>query len=233
MIQGLALVLLWNALLTCLPIPPENYYNHGNVLFRQGLYQEAEREYARVFERKRLAQRALYNAGNAVFEQENYEQAIVFYERALDEDPEDEDTWHNLEIARKRADRKAPALPADQSAREQSLPEAGGQSPDLAKPKKPVRAGRKNPLNLSRGQELNEGKADQILKRARQQERRNNVLNRPRRRSAHRRRPRQNVFTQTPEELLRTMREQTRAAYPYRPGSSLLKIKPRKDEVDW
>jgi len=214
---------IWGWLLNSLPVPADNYFWKGNALYLRGEHAQAERLYARCFDAAWVAQEAYYNAGNAAYQRGAFAEAVGFYERALERDPEDEDAWCNLELARRRLDQN----------------QAG--SPAVSQPEKPEASARPRPpdsnpsrvMRLLPDQELNEDEADRILAQARQRERQAGLYRplpaggRPRSQTPG------DVFTQTPEELLQTLREQTRAGYPFKPGSSLSKPRPGPDEVDW
>ncbi|MCD4814467.1 tetratricopeptide repeat protein [bacterium] len=212
--------LIWKIILVIVGIPQENYYNFGNQLYSLGDYAQAEKFYNQSASELKLAHRAYYNAGNAAFLQGNYLDAIEYYEASLDVVSDDEDAWFNLELARRKAlkNKKKPNLELKKST--------------------PRRPPNKKQQSGAAALKPNKGKqpetiADQVLARAR---RREEVLYRFQNTNVYQRHtPKQtkDIFTQTPEEILKTMREMTKAGYPFRPGASLRKPKLITDEIDW
>lgn len=213
---------IWGWLLNSLPVPAENIFAGGNERYFRNDYEQAERLYLRCTETARLAQAAYYNAGNAAYERGAYADAVAYFEEALERNPEDEDAWFNLELAKRHLKRSASSQ--------------AGSSPQLDQP--PAAKPRKSPAVPSKitrlypEQSLNDEEADRILAQARRNER---VVRfyRPSPGQGRNTRRSGDIFTQSPEELLETMREQTRAGYPFKPGSSLVKPKVLPDEVDW
>jgi len=83
-------------------------YNIGDTHYRMGDYEEAEKAFLGtagsgdpVIEHK-----ALYNLGNCCFRQGKLEEAVVYYQRALELDSEDEDARFNLEFVREEIKRR-------------------------------------------------------------------------------------------------------------------------------
>lgn len=213
---------IWGWLLNLLPIPAENYFRQGNALYLRGEHEQAERLYAHCFHASWVAQEAYYNAGNAAYHRGAFAEAVKFYEQALERDPEDEDAWFNLELARRRLEQDPAGTPTV------SQPEKTGAAPPRVSESHPPRV-----LQVRPDQNLNEDEADRILAQARQRERQAGFYRLLPAGGRRRSQPTGDIFTQTPEELLQTLREQTRAGYPFRPGSSLSKPRPVPDEVDW
>ncbi|MBN1594315.1 tetratricopeptide repeat protein [candidate division FCPU426 bacterium] len=231
MIKWIALVWLARMILLALPVPPENYYNQGNRLYGQEKYARAERVYARALEKNALFPNAHYNAGNAAYMQGKYPAAVEYYERALELNPEDEDAWYNLELARRRV----------AAGDKQEQPEDVMMKPALAQKNKQDPQGKKTsgrqmqPARQERSlqhKDLTLAEADYMLRQARKHER---GWREQQERSVFRGASslQRDIFTQHPEEILETMRELTRASYPFRPGSSLEKTKSVRDEIDW
>lgn len=94
-------VLGW--LLALAGVPAENYYNEGNRWYLAGRFDLAEEAYRQAMSAGKVRGRAYYNAGNAAYRRGDYAQAMADFEAALELDPEDDDAWHNLELARLRA----------------------------------------------------------------------------------------------------------------------------------
>jgi len=230
MMQMVSFMLLWKCIVLLAAIPPENYYNQGNYYYLAGKYQQAEEAYTKAFSGKAVVQKAYYNAGNAAYLQGKYYKAIAYYEQALDLDSEDEDAWYNLELARRKAAGQKKRLAPKEIYHPCNL----RQGLSVRTSRNSGRKERKQDSpTFSSLQNLSEDNVDQILARAREQEQRlqhfsSSRFSQKKPLTRHR-----DIFTQSPEEILQTMRELTRAAYPFRPGSSLQKPKPIHDEVDW
>lgn len=212
---------IWGWFLNMLPIPAGNYFQEGNASYLRSEHVRAERLYARCFDIPWLAQESYYNAGNAAYQRGAFAAAVGYFEQALERDPDDEDAWFNLELARRRLDQN------QKRTRDLTLPPAGPKPPAPRRPD-PPRVTRLHP-----DQALNEDEADRILAQARQRERQVNFYKPWPARSGRTLKITGDIFTQTPEELLQTLREQTRAGYPFRPGSSLSQPRVLPDEVDW
>jgi tetratricopeptide (TPR) repeat protein len=211
---------IWGWLMTTLPIPAGNYFQQGNSRYLRGEHEQAERLYALCFNTPWLAQEAFYNAGNAAYQRGAFSAAVGYFEQALERDPEDEDAWFNLELARRHLDQ-------NQAGPKEDTPPPQTGPPRLSQPN-PPRVTRLHP-----DQPLNEDDADRILAQARQRERQVNFYRPLPARSQRSPQMTDDIFTQTPEELLQTLRDQTRAGYPFRPGSSLAKPRILPDQVDW
>ena len=87
------------------PNNPRLNYNLGIANYRLGSMEQAKNSFqlaAIQTENKSLKHKSFYNLGNAQFIQDDYQSAIGSYEFALELDPDDEDTKHNLELARKK-----------------------------------------------------------------------------------------------------------------------------------
>ena len=83
------------------PDAPELHFNVGDALFKRGEYDQALREFERVFsaEEQKIQAQAHYNMGNSFFQQQAFEQAVAAYKQALELDAADEDAKVNLELA--------------------------------------------------------------------------------------------------------------------------------------
>ncbi len=82
------------------PEHPDVTYNIGNVLYRQGRFEQAAQGYAKALfpDDERRRKEAAYNAGNAFYRLGNLEQAAAYYKKALEMDENDEDARYNLEL---------------------------------------------------------------------------------------------------------------------------------------
>ena len=78
-------------------------YNLGNVLYRQGRYEEAAKAFQKVAQQQGspLQAQAYHNTGNIEMQQKQYQKSIDAYKNALRLNPKDMDTKYNLEYARK------------------------------------------------------------------------------------------------------------------------------------
>jgi tetratricopeptide (TPR) repeat protein len=228
MIQYVAVVWFLGALIRLAGIPAANYYNLGNQLYQQDQYCRAEEVYQKAF--KKLAERshAYYNAGNAAFQQNDFQQAITYYESALDLAPQDEDAWHNLGLARRRAESRR----AKNGRAPGVLPEKNQAASRTRKPGK--KRGQSLSLAGSRP-EYNPDAGDRILKISRQTEQRLRRFFQPYRRTVRRASQLEDIFTMSPDRLMKYMRKQNRDSYPFGPGKSRRKRapSPARDEVDW
>lgn len=79
----------------------EAVYNLGNVLYKEGAYEQALKVYERIsMDKPDLKAQALYNSANARVKMKQYEQALASYEEALDI-KEDTQTRENYEALKK------------------------------------------------------------------------------------------------------------------------------------
>jgi tetratricopeptide (TPR) repeat protein len=209
---------LWAGVLKLAGVPPENYYNQGNRWYQAGQFAQAEQAYARACGEPRLRYAAFFNAGNAAYRRGDYGRALLDYEGALDAKPEDEDAWHNLELARQRAASANAGTRADAAAppREHSLA--------LLPPPSAARV-----LSGSAG-----SGADQALSQIRAQEHRLSGYFSPRREEINTGATGRDIFDLPPDQLAAYIRRETLAGYPFKPGSSLQENQEKQsDEVDW
>lgn len=86
------------------PNDPRLWYNLGNALAQQGKAEEAQRAWQRFQSLEpdaRERARADHNLGNILSDQEEYQKALEAYRNALRNAPDDPDTRHNFELARR------------------------------------------------------------------------------------------------------------------------------------
>jgi tetratricopeptide (TPR) repeat protein len=81
---------------------PEELMNQGNKQYQNSNYQEAIETYRQIVSQGYESTALYYNLGNAYFKQNELGLAILYYEKALELSPGDEDILHNLEIANAR-----------------------------------------------------------------------------------------------------------------------------------
>jgi Ca-activated chloride channel family protein len=79
----------------------EPHYNAANAHYRQGAYEQAEKELEQTLIKDEgdLSQSSTYNLGNTFFQGEQYEQAIEAYKEVLRLNPDDIEAKQNLELA--------------------------------------------------------------------------------------------------------------------------------------
>ena len=84
-----------------MPDSPELQYNMGNVLYKQGKFEDARAGYMVASQNApaKLAQSATFNVGNASFKAGDLEAAVEAYVKALLQDPNDDEARFNLEVA--------------------------------------------------------------------------------------------------------------------------------------
>jgi len=78
-------------------------YKRGVALYRAGRYTDAGEAFSSV-ERKEVKADALYNLGNTRYKLKDYEGAVEAYEGSLALRAGDEDTLHNLKLAKKKTE---------------------------------------------------------------------------------------------------------------------------------
>jgi tetratricopeptide (TPR) repeat protein len=71
-------------------------FKNANNLFAQEKYEEAIKQYSLINEKGFESAELYYNMGNAYYKIRNYPRAILFYERALILNPENDNIQHNL-----------------------------------------------------------------------------------------------------------------------------------------
>jgi hypothetical protein len=76
-------------------------YAEGNVLYREGLFEEARQRYLAATETGVRDARLFYNLGNSCFKSERLGEAVLWYERALHLAPRDQDVLANLRFLRR------------------------------------------------------------------------------------------------------------------------------------
>lgn len=97
LLLGVAVGLLaagWDA------VAQQVFFEEGNRLYQEGDYDAALERYLQIVDAGLESGPLYYNIGNAYFKQGELGQAILYYERALELTPRDDDTQANLELAR-------------------------------------------------------------------------------------------------------------------------------------
>lgn len=83
----------------------------ANKNYDEGRYHDAIELYRKVIENGMESKSLYYNLGNACFKTNDMASAILYYEKALKLDPNDEDIRHNLKIANNRIVDKIESVP--------------------------------------------------------------------------------------------------------------------------
>ncbi len=86
-------------------------FEEGGRLYKSGRYQEAEEAYRKLLEKGLETPAVLYNLANSCYKQGKLGESILYYEKSLKLQPEDEDALHNLEMARSRTADRIPEIP--------------------------------------------------------------------------------------------------------------------------
>ncbi|MFB3055763.1 MAG: tetratricopeptide repeat protein [Ignavibacteriaceae bacterium] len=77
----------------------ENTLQKGNTYYREGAYDKAIEEYKKLVDEGYIGTSLFYNMGNANYRIGKIGYAILYYEKALELSPSDEDVKHNLDFA--------------------------------------------------------------------------------------------------------------------------------------
>lgn len=75
-------------------------YNSANQAYKEGAFDTAKTLYTEIAQNGMVSSELFYNLGNTHFREGNIPAAILYFERALRLDPNDEDIRYNLEITR-------------------------------------------------------------------------------------------------------------------------------------
>ena len=78
---------------------PEDIMQKGNAYYREGDYNKAIEEYRKLVDEGFVGTSLFYNLGNANYRIGKIGYAILYYEKALELSPSDEDVKHNLDFA--------------------------------------------------------------------------------------------------------------------------------------
>lgn len=78
----------------------EELFIKANNLYNESSYDSAVATYKTVINKGYSSATLYYNMGNAYYKLRNYPMAILYYEKSLKLDPNNEDTKHNIEIAK-------------------------------------------------------------------------------------------------------------------------------------
>lgn len=79
---------------------PEELFKQANLLYNDNAYDSAASVYEDIINQGYSSAELFYNLGNTYYKLRNYPLAIFYYEKSLKLDPQNEDTKHNIEIAK-------------------------------------------------------------------------------------------------------------------------------------
>ncbi|MDR0872301.1 MAG: tetratricopeptide repeat protein [Prevotellaceae bacterium] len=96
-----AILILFSVILV-FSVSAQNKMVEANALYLAEKYEEAAAAYTEILQSGKESATLYYNLGNACYKQNKIAPAILNYERALRLKPNDENTRHNLELARAR-----------------------------------------------------------------------------------------------------------------------------------
>ena len=89
----------------------EDTLQKANTYYREGEYDKAIEEYKRLVDEGYIGTSLFYNLGNANYRIGKIGYAILYYEKALELSPSDEDVKHNLDFAHLSTVDRIPPLP--------------------------------------------------------------------------------------------------------------------------
>ncbi len=79
---------------------PEDLLAKANTLYNESAYDSAAVVYESIINKGYSSATLYYNLGNTYYKLGNYPLAIFYYEKSLKLDPQNDDTKHNIEIAK-------------------------------------------------------------------------------------------------------------------------------------
>ena len=79
---------------------PEDLFKQANQLYNESAYDSAATVYEDIINKGYSSAELYYNLGNTYYKLRNYPLAIFYYEKSLKLDPQNEDTKHNIDIAK-------------------------------------------------------------------------------------------------------------------------------------
>lgn len=90
---------------------PEELLTKANTLYNENAFDSALVTYKSIIDQGYSSAVLYYNIGNTYYKLRNYPLAIYYYEKSLKLDPNNEDTKHNIEIAKLFLTDKIEAVP--------------------------------------------------------------------------------------------------------------------------
>ncbi len=102
-------------LVACLVLPAfaqvDTLWQKANTLYTEGKYAEAAELFLQVEKSGKAGVALYYNTANSYYKLGELGKAILYYERALKLEPDDEDTLYNLELAKQQTVDKIEPVP--------------------------------------------------------------------------------------------------------------------------
>lgn len=90
---------------------PEELLAKANSLYNESAYDSAATVYRSIIDQGYSSAALYYNLGNTYYKLKNYPLAVYYYEKSLKLEPNNEDTQHNIEIAKVFLTDKIEAVP--------------------------------------------------------------------------------------------------------------------------
>lgn len=90
---------------------PEALLSEANSLYNESEYDSALVMYKKIIDQGYSSASLYYNLGNTYYKLRNYPMSIYYYEKSLKLEPNNEDTKHNIEIAKMFLTDKIEAVP--------------------------------------------------------------------------------------------------------------------------
>ena len=100
MMKRILLLSFFGLTLYCSSAQVESLFQQANEAYSEKAYAKAIELYGQLVEQDYQSVELYYNLGNSYFKQQELGRAILFFEKALLLDPDDEDARHNLQLAR-------------------------------------------------------------------------------------------------------------------------------------
>jgi tetratricopeptide (TPR) repeat protein len=94
----------YDILLNLIRTSPSLFYNHGNINFRMGNYEQSVKCYKKALElldrenTAALENRIRYNLANALLKQGDFERAVEQYRKCIDKQPEMQEAYENIAL---------------------------------------------------------------------------------------------------------------------------------------
>ncbi len=102
-ITPISIIILFISGILCTEVKaqnPDELFIKANELYNQNAYDSAAVVYESIINKGYSSPELYYNLGNTYYKTRNYPMAIYYYEKSLKLDPNNEDTKHNIEIAK-------------------------------------------------------------------------------------------------------------------------------------
>lgn len=106
------ILLFFVILISMLNAMPEKDFEQANLLYAQKKYSEAAEKYMQIVSKGYSGVPLYYNLANCYYRTGKVGYAVLYYEKALRLNPHDEDTKHNLVMAKRMIQGEIKPLPA-------------------------------------------------------------------------------------------------------------------------